>query len=250
MAYFFSIEKKLLRFPGKRMIISRSLILAVIMGFMGLESPAFGQTPMTAIEWAAFSTERLTAALSLSEEQVEKVKALNLKVFNRTEQVRAAQAESKTKMARMVRRILQDRGNELKKALKPDQWRRLQVTRLEQSIGFRTEMISLVLNLNAAQTARVGEINENAFRKVQEAQREFLGNKLKMIEAVRTLQEEREKELAEVLAPDQWKIYQEIQREIPDIFHRKIKEPRKGEESARPSANPSGRPLTASMERS
>ncbi len=232
------------------MIIRLSIFLALALGFINSPPSASGLTPMTAGEWGEFSTERLTTALSLSEEQVEKVKALNLKVFNRTEQVRATQAESKTKMARMVRRILQDRGNELKKALKPDQWRRLQVTRLEQSIRFRTEMISLVLCLSESQAAGVDEINENAFRKVQEAQKELLGNKLKMIEAVRTILEEREKELVKVLAPDQWKIYREIQREIPDIFHPKIKEPRKGDEPAGPSATPAGRPLTVSMERS
>jgi len=234
--------------PGGTMTLRPSIVLALAFSFTIVPPLAFGQTPMTPSEWAEFSTEKLTTPFHLSEEQVEKIKALNLKVFHRAEKAHQTQADSQTRMARAVRRILQDRGNELKKVLTPDQWRKLQMTRLEQSVRFRTDMISLVLRLTAAQAARVNDANEDAFRKVQEAQKQLLTDKLKMIEAVRSIQEEREKELEEVLAPYQWKIYQEIQREFPDIFHRKIKEPKKGNESAGQSGIPPGRFLTVSME--
>lgn len=229
----------MVRFQGKGIILRA--VLVFVTG-VGLSLPAWAQSGMSPEEWASLSAAKLNTTVKLTEEQSNQIRAIHRRIFHRAEQVQNTNTENKSKSSRLIRRILQDRENELKKILRPDQWRKLQLTRLEQSIRFRTDMMTLVLQLTEEQARGVDEITQEAFRKVQEAQKTLLANKLKMIEAVRTIQEEREKELEETLSIDQWNTYKEIRREIPDFFHPKTVDPKKGREGIRQFGQNAGEP--------
>ena len=179
-----------------------------------------GWTAMPEAQWAEFSLGRLKNAVPLTEEQTEKILSANLQALQRSLQVYPMAVE-KSKMARSIRRILQDRENELKKIFQPDQWRKLQMTRLEQTLRFRTEMAVLVLQLSIEQAEHLAAIHEEALQKVITAQKHLLADKKKMIEAVAAIHQEREEEIEKVLSPEQWRTYQETRKEFPDIFHPK-----------------------------
>ena len=105
----------MVRFQEKGIIFRAVLVFATV---IGLSLPVLAQSGMSPEEWASLSAAKLNTILDLTEEQSNQIHAIHRKTFYRAEQVQNTNGENKSKAARLIRRILQDRENELHQGLR------------------------------------------------------------------------------------------------------------------------------------
>ena len=105
----------MVRFQEKGIIFRAVLVFATV---IGLSLPVLAQSGMSPEEWASLSAAKLNTILDLTEEQSNQIHAIHRKTFYRAEQVKNTNGENKSKAARLIRRILQDRENELHQGLR------------------------------------------------------------------------------------------------------------------------------------
>ena len=148
-------------------LVKSSLILFAL----AIATTALAQeekTTKTPEERARHRTEKMAESLSLTQDQKDKVAALNLSTAQRNAAIRQDESMSKEKKREEFKANMQGHRAQLNQLLTAEQQAQLKAQRHpspEKAAEMRTERMAKKLSLTAEQKARVATLNADAARK-------------------------------------------------------------------------------------
>ncbi len=241
----FNKKNKTMKQVMKMVLMGLALILTAT---FATAQPHKGGKSGNPEEHAKKQTEHLKTSLDLTEAQTVKVQAINLKYAEKVKEMREEfrkarkagdndKAEMHEEGRKEMKALKEEHKKELKAVLTPEQAKKFdnlpkkKEGNPEEHAKKQTEHLKTVLNLTEAQTIKVGEVNAKYAKQVyavkeearkkhetgavtdEKAAREEAKNKIK------TLKTQQEKEVKEVLTPEQVKAFDAFLKERKEQKH-------------------------------